>query len=45
MQQWVSNKDDMTRLIRRIQQLEEKFEADDDSQDTAEIQRRSALTK
>jgi len=35
----------MTRLIRRIQQLQEKFETDDDSQDKAEIQRRSALTK
>jgi len=35
----------MKRLIRRIQQLQEKFEADDDSQDAPEVQRRNALTK
>ena len=44
-QQWVSNKDDMKRLLRRLEHLQAKFQDDEaDPGDSGELQRRTHLT-
>lgn len=44
-QQWVSNKDDVKRLLRRVEQLQTKFQFDEgDPCDSGELQRRTHLT-
>jgi len=44
-QQWVSNKDDMKRLLRRLEHLQAKFQDDEaDPCDFGELQRRTHLT-
>ncbi|KAF8966797.1 hypothetical protein BDZ97DRAFT_1917311 [Flammula alnicola] len=47
-EQWVSNKEDLQRLLRRVELLQKMFEQDEDlygNQDSGEKERRSELTR